>query len=210
MSKARFARSTVRSAATVSRSDYPKILQKAWADHLAPRADDAPTVISLFAGCGGSSLGYSMAGYRELLAVEWDEAAAATFRANFSNVEVYEGDIRGLSAEECLSRVEPGNLDVLDGSPPCQGFSTAGKRRFYDPRNQLVREYLRLLRMLRPKAFVLENVSGLVKGKMKLIFVEMLRELKSAGYRVSARLLDAMWFSVPQFQGTSNLRRGTR
>ena len=93
---------------------------------------------------------------------------------------------------------EPGELDVLDGSPPCQGFSMAGKREFGDDRNQLFREYVRLLQGLKPKVFVMENVSGMVKGKMKLIFADIMRELKASGYRVSARLLNAMWFEVPQ------------
>jgi DNA (cytosine-5)-methyltransferase 1 len=175
-------------------------LDAAWAAHLAPRAADAPTVISTFAGCGGSSLGYSMAGYRELLAVEWDDNAVETFRLNFPDVPVWHGDIAQLSVAECLERagLQPGELDVLDGSPPCQGFSTAGKRAMDDPRNQLFREYIRLLEGLRPRVFVMENVSGMVKGKMKLIFAEILRELKAAGYRVSARLMNAMYFNVPQ------------
>ena len=67
---------------------------------------------------------------------------------------------------------EPGELDLLDGSPPCQSFSTVGKRILDDPRNQLFKEYIRLLRGLKPKVFVMENVSGMVKGKMKLIFAE--------------------------------------
>lgn len=180
--------------------DYPAILAEAWAQHLAPREPDAPTVISTFAGCGGSSLGYSMAGYRELLAVEWDNNAVETFRLNFPEVPVYHGDIAALSVDECLrlAGVGVGELDVLDGSPPCQGFSTAGKRQIDDPRNSLFREYVRLLRGLRPRAFVMENVSGMVKGKMKLVFAETMRELKASGYRVSARLLNAMYFHVPQ------------
>lgn len=179
---------------------YVDILEAAWAEHLAPRAADAPTVISTFAGAGGSSLGYSMAGYRELLAVEWDDNAVETFRLNFPGVSVYHGDIAKLSVEECLrlAGVARGELDVLDGSPPCQGFSTAWKRQLDDPRNGLFREYVRLLRGLQPKVFVMENVSGLVKGKMKLIFAEILRELKASGYVVSARLLNAMYFNVPQ------------
>jgi DNA (cytosine-5)-methyltransferase 1 len=186
--------------AQVAKVDYPAILAAAWEQHLAPRAEDAPTVVSLFAGCGGSSLGYSMAGFRELLAVEWDDNAVETFRINFPDVPVYHGDIAKLSVEECLSLVglEPGQLDVLDGSPPCQGFSTAGKRQLDDPRNNLFREYVRLLRGLRPKVFVMENVSGMVKGKMKLVFAEAMRELKGSGYRVSARLMNAMYFHVPQ------------
>lgn len=141
-----------------------------------------------------------MAGFRELLAVEWDDNAVQTFRLNFPDVPVYHGDIVKLSVEECLrlTGLEPGQLDVLDGSPPCQGFSTAGKRVLDDPRNSLFQEYVRLLRGLRPRAFVMENVSGMVKGKMKLVFAETLRELKASGYKVSARLLNAMYFNVPQ------------
>ena len=181
-------------------SDYLTILESAWQDHLKPKADNAPTVISLFAGCGGSSLGYSMAGYRELLSVEWDDNAVETFRLNFPDVPVYHGDICKLSVEQVLEMtgLQPGELDVLDGSPPCQGFSTAGKRVMDDPRNQLFKEYVRLLRGLKPKVFVMENVSGMVKGKMKIIFAEILRELKASGYKVSARLLNAMYFNVPQ------------
>jgi len=141
-----------------------------------------------------------MAGYRELLAVEWDDHAVATFRLNFPDVPVYHGDIAKLSVEECLrlAGIGPGELDVLDGSPPCQGFSTAGKRRMDDGRNTLFREYVRLLRGLRPKVLIMENVSGMVKGKMKLIFAEILKELKESGYHVSARLMNAMYYGVPQ------------
>jgi DNA (cytosine-5)-methyltransferase 1 len=181
-------------------TDYPAFLEACWQEHLVPRAADAPTVISTFAGAGGSSLGYSMAGFRELLAVEWDDNAVATFRLNFPDVPVYHGDIAKLSVDEVLQRTgfQPGELDVFDGSPPCQGFSTAGKRDFYDDRNQLFREYVRLLRGLRPKVLIMENVSGMVKGKMKLVFADILRELKASGYKVSARLLNAMYFNVPQ------------
>ena len=180
--------------------DYPAILEAAWAQHLAPREASAPTLISTFAGCGGSSLGYSMAGYRELLAVEWDNNAVETFKLNFPGVPVYHGDIAELSVDECLSLVgiKVGELDILDGSPPCQGFSTAGKRQMEDPRNSLFCEFVRLLRGLQPRVFVMENVHGMVKGKMKMVFAKILHELKASGYRVSARLLNAMYFNVPQ------------
>ncbi len=185
---------------TNGQRDYVAILNEAWQQHLAPREVDAPTVISTFAGGGGSSLGYSMAGFRELLAVEWEQNAVDTFRLNFPEVPVYHGDIAKLSVEEVfrLTGLKEGGLDVFDGSPPCQGFSTAGKREITDSRNQLFREYVRLLRGLKPKVFVMENVSGMVKGKMKLIFAEILRELKASGYKVSARLMNAMYFNVPQ------------
>lgn len=180
--------------------DYPAILEEAWQQHLASKADDAPTVVSLFAGCGGSSLGYSMAGYRELLAVEWNDNAVATFELNFPDVPVYHDDIHKLTVDKCLelADIEVGELDLLDGSPPCQGFSTADKRIMADKRNQLYMQFVRLLRGLQPKVFVMENVSGLVKGKMKLIFADIMRELKASGYDVHCKLLNAMYFNVPQ------------
>lgn len=191
---------------------YTDSLNQLWASHLAPRSPDAPTVISTFAGCGGSSLGYSAAGFRELLAVEWDAHAAECLRTNFHGLDVYHGDINALSVDEVLGRsgLKPGELDVFDGSPPCQGFSTSGRRDVNDPRNQLFRQFVRLLSGLQPRAFVMENVSGMVKGHMKLIFRDVLKELEGAGYRVSARLLNAQYFGVPQsrprmiFVGTRN------
>src|SRR5580700_7664548 len=99
------------------------------------------TVVSTFSGCGGSSLGYQMAGGKVLLAVEWDENASATYRLNFPDTPLFSGDIATLSTDEILSRtgLSPGTLDILDGSPPCQGFSTVGSRRMHDDRNQLFR-----------------------------------------------------------------------
>ena len=123
-----------------------------------------------------------------------------TFKLNFSGVPVYHGDIHKLTVEQCLQMtgLQVGELDVLDGSPPCQGFSTAGKRVMTDKRNQLYMEFVRLLRGLRPRVFIMENVSGLIKGKMKLIFADIMREMKASGYRVRCKLLNAMYFHVPQ------------
>jgi DNA (cytosine-5)-methyltransferase 1 len=119
---------------------------------------------------------------------------------NFPGVPVYHGDIQELSVGKVfeMTGLKAGELDVLDGSPPCQGFSTAGKRIMQDSRNFLFREYCRLLKGLLPKVFVMENVSGMIKGKMKLIFAEILRELKTCGYKVKAVLMNAMYFGVPQ------------
>ena len=179
---------------------YIPFLESCWQEHSRSKEKKAPTVISLFAGGGGSSLGYSMAGFKELLAVEWNDNAVETFKSNFPDIPIYHGDITGLSTEHVLemTKIKKGELDILDGSPPCQGFSTAGKRDFTDTRNQLFKEYVRLLKDLKPKVFVMENVSGLVKGVMRLIFVEILKELKAIGYKVSARLLNTMYFNVPQ------------
>lgn len=159
-----------------------------------------PTVISTFAGTGGSSLGYQMAGFRELLAVEWDDHAAQCFKANFPSVELYHGDIGALSVERCLelAKIKSGELDTFDGSPPCQGFSTAGKREFSDPRNSLFKEYARLLRGLQPKTFVMENVTGMVKGPMKQIYLQIIAELRACGYKAKGEVLNAMYYGVPQ------------
>jgi DNA (cytosine-5)-methyltransferase 1 len=188
---------------TIPGLNYAGELAASWHAHLAPRSPNAPTVISTFAGCGGSSLGYSMAGYRELLVVEFDAHAVETFGLNFPDVPVYHGDIAKLSVDEVLERtgLRPRQLSVFDGSPPCQGFSTIGKREFDDARNQLFLEYVRLLAGLEPCAFVMENVSGLVKGKMRLIFRTMFEQLEAAGsigYHVRAYLLNAKFYGVPQ------------
>ena len=164
------------------------------------QTDSKPTLVSLFAGCGGSSLGYKWADYDIRLAVEWDEGAVDIYRRNFPGANVHHGDITQLSGEQALEMagVAPGELDVLDGSPPCQGFSTAGLREFDDTRNRLFEEYIRLLDAYRPKVFIMENVTGLKKGKMKLTFAEMTRAMKAQGYTVSCRELNAWWWGVPQ------------
>ena len=158
------------------------------------------TVISTFAGCGGSSLGYKMAGYKELLAIEWDRNAVETFKLNFPNIPVWQKDIKEVTGEEILEfcQIQKGELDLLDGSPPCQGFSTAGKRQVIDSRNELFQEFVRLIKGLQPRVFVMENVSGMVKGKMKGRFKEIILELKSTGYNVKCKKLNTMWYGVPQ------------
>tara|TARA_Y100000310_G_C20532288_1_gene739097 strand:- start:11 stop:973 length:963 start_codon:yes stop_codon:yes gene_type:complete len=160
----------------------------------------SPTVISTFAGCGGSSLGYQLAGFRELLAVEWDNNAVETFKLNFPDVPVFHGDIKKLSGERCMNMagIVSGELDVLDGSPPCQGFSTAGKRKFDDPRNSLFKEYARLLDELQPRVFIMENVTGMVKGAMKQAYLQIIKTLRECGYKAKGEVLNAKYFNVPQ------------
>lgn len=167
---------------------------------LNKKMKDKFTVVSTFSGCGGSSLGYQLAGGKILLAVELDENAVKTYNLNFPETPIYWGDIHNLTIKEILevTGLKVGELDILDGSPPCQGFSMSGKREFCDPRNQLYNEYVRILKGLQPKVFIMENVSGLVKGKMKLIFKDILTELKNAGYNVKVRLMNAKYYNVPQ------------
>lgn len=157
-------------------------------------------VTSLFAGCGGSSLGYKLAGCEVLAAVEYDKNAAAVYRENFEGTLLYEADITLLDPQSILTDLglKPGELDILDGSPPCQGFSMAGKRRLNDPRNRLFEEYVRFLKVMKPKAFVMENVPGLVIGNMRSVFYEMVHALTDAGYEVRGRILNALHYGVPQ------------
>lgn len=170
------------------------------------------TCASTFSGCGGSSTGYRMAGFKMVWASEFIDAARESYKANAAPYTVVDGrDIRQVKAEDILSAtgLKAGELDLFDGSPPCSAFSTAGKReagwgtvKKYSDKAQRVDdlffEYTRLIRGLRPKVFVAENVSGLVKGTAKGYFLQILAELKACGYRVSCKVLDAQWLGVPQ------------
>lgn len=169
-------------------------------------------VASTFAGGGGSSTGYRMAGFKVIYANEFIPAARETYAANMApGTWLDDRDIRTVEAADFLDRLglAPGELDILDGSPPCSSFSTAGSReagwgkvKSYSDSSQrtddLFFEYARLVEGIRPKVFIAENVSGLIKGTAKGYFLRVLAALKAAGYRVEARLLDAQWLGVPQ------------
>lgn len=178
---------------------------------LAGIAPNGYDVVSTFSGCGGSCLGFRLAGYRTLWASEFVEIAADTYAANYPDVPLDRRDIRLVQPEEILEAtgLQVGELDVLEGSPPCAPFSTSGRgaegwgrvRSYSDVKQRvddLFGEYVRLLRGLQPRAFVAENVAGLVRGVAKGYFVRILGALEDAGYRVEARVLDAEWLGVPQ------------
>ena len=165
--------------------------------------------VSTFSGCGGSSLGYKMAGFKVLWANEFTPSAQDTYRANYPQTVLDTRDIRQVTGADILSAInlDVGQLDLFDGSPPCASFSNAGKResgwgkvnQYFNQRtDDLFFEYARLIRDVQPKVFVAENVSGLIKGTAKGYFKLILQELKSCGYKVEARLLDAQWLGVPQ------------
>jgi DNA (cytosine-5)-methyltransferase 1 len=167
---------------------------------------------STFSGCGGSSLGYRMAGFRLLWANEFVPAARETYLANAAPYTVVDGsDVRALKVADVLTAMnkKPGELDLFDGSPPCSSFSLAGKRsggwgtvkKYSDVAQRtddLFFEFARLLEGIRPRTFVAENVAGLVRGVAVGYFNDVLSLLRSLGYRVAARLLDAQWLGVPQ------------
>ena len=170
-------------------------------------------VASTFSGAGGSCTGYRMAGYKVVWANEFVPAAQASYKANAAK-DCYLDcrDIKKVTSADILEKtgLTQGDLDLFDGSPPCQAFSTAGqrhkgwnKKKKYEHgaaqcNEQLFSDYIRLLNGLQPRVFVAENVSGLVRGTAKGYFLEILSELKKCGYRVKCKLLDAQWLGVPQ------------
>jgi len=180
---------------------------------IAALPDNGYRVLSTFSGCGGSSLGYKMAGFKVLWASEFIPAAQDSYRANHPDTILDTRDIRQVKVQEILDNIQmqPGQLDIFDGSPPCASFSTSGKReagwgktKTYSDTKQrtddLFFEYVRLIQGVQPKVFVAENVSGLVKGVAKGYFLEILAALKGAGYNVKAKVLDAQWLGVPQMR----------
>lgn len=167
------------------------------------------SVVSTFSGAGGSCLGFRIAGYRVVWASEFVDSARETYLANFPDAVVDPRDIREVTADEIREAAGLREIDVLEGSPPCASFSVAGSRdkgwgeeRKYSDTKQRVDdlffEFSRLLRDLQPKAFVAENVPGLLIGKAEPIFLAVTNELRRCGYKVDARVLDAWGFGVPQ------------
>jgi DNA (cytosine-5)-methyltransferase 1 len=160
-----------------------------------------PRAIDLFSGCGGLTLGLKQAGFRVVAAVEIDPIAVETYRANHKGVFVWETDITKIYLQQVRKTLglRPGQLDLLAGCPPCQGFSSLttlnGKRGMNDARNDLVFQFLRFVRGLKPKAVMMENVPGLAKDARILKVVAALERL---GYRCNHNVLDAADYGVPQ------------
>jgi DNA (cytosine-5)-methyltransferase 1 len=169
-------------------------------------------VVSTFAGCGGSSTGYRMAGYRVLWANELVEVARDSYRANARKETILDGrSIRDITPQDILkaTRLGVGEIDIFDGSPPCTSFSTSGARsRLWGVEKRiggvsqrdddLFFDYIRLVDGVRPKVFLAENVGGMVIGASVGIFIEVMKSLKSIGYNVETRLLDGQWLGIPQ------------
>jgi DNA (cytosine-5)-methyltransferase 1 len=167
-----------------------------------PRSRRQPTAIDLFSGAGGISLGLINAGFNVLLGSDIDEACAKTHKRNFPRVPFLQRDIEALSAREILDAagLEPGELDLLIGGPPCQGFSIIGQRELWDPRNGLFKKFLQIARDLRPKALVIENVSGLATLNKGAVLRDIGQSCAEAGYAIDCAELLAAQYGVPQMR----------
>jgi DNA (cytosine-5)-methyltransferase 1 len=157
--------------------------------------------IDLFSGCGGLTQGLKDAGFKVLAAVEIDAKARETFQLNHSDVDLLGSNIRNVTIDQVLSEcaIKKGQLDLLAGCPPCQGFSLLrsrnGKDATPDPRNDLIDEFARLALGLRPKMVMMENVPALAKYDKFQLFVD---RLQADGYLVRIEVLDVGSFGVPQ------------
>ncbi|MBD2268798.1 DNA cytosine methyltransferase [Anabaena sp. FACHB-1391] len=161
-----------------------------------------PIAVDLFAGAGGMTLGFEQAGFDVLASVEIDPIHCAIHQFNFPFWTVLCKSVEETTGEEIRNSSQIANqeIDVVFGGPPCQGFSLMGKRSFDDPRNSLVFHFIRLVRELQPKFFVLENVKGMTVGKHKEFIAEIINQFSESGYQVNAnyQVLNAANYGVPQ------------
>lgn len=161
------------------------------------------TMLDLFAGAGGLSEGLSEAGFHSLFASEIAPVYANTYKLNHPGAKVFTADIRSLDAGEVLSDLglERGQLDLLAGGPPCQGFSiNAPVRSVLDQRNHLFKEYLRFVDTFAPRAVLIENVPGLVSFEHGATLHAILDALAQLGYGADVRILGAAYYGVPQMR----------
>jgi DNA (cytosine-5)-methyltransferase 1 len=161
-----------------------------------------PIGIDLFAGAGGMSLGFEQAGFDVVAAVEIDPIHAAIHKFNFPNCAVIPRSVTEVTGDQIRDSAGIGqrDVDVVFGGAPCQGFSMIGQRALDDPRNSLVRDFVRIVDQLDAKTFVFENVKGLTVGKHQKFLVELIEAFEARGYRVRRewKVLNAADHGVPQ------------
>lgn len=155
-------------------------------------------VIDLFAGVGGMSLGFEMAGFEVVLANEYDKDIANAYKVNHKNTKMINEDITKLNFEEVFSPYI-GKIDVIIGGPPCQGFSQKGQRKtINDERNFLFKYYVKVVEMVKPKYFVMENVPNLLTAEKGFFRKEIEEMFSKMGYTLDAGVLNASDYGVPQ------------
>lgn len=151
-------------------------------------------LISLFSGAGGLDLGFHKAGFKTVTANEYDRHICPTFKINFPDVDLIEGDIRDIPSERF-----PDNIIGIIGGPPCQSWSEGGALRgIEDARGQLFYEYIRVLRDKQPLFFVAENVSGMLAKRHEEAVKGFMRLFDEAGYDVNLKMLNANDYDVPE------------
>jgi len=149
-----------------------------------------PTAVSLFSGCGGSDTGLAAAGFDVLMANDLIDYARQVYEANLPATDYVVGDVSKIAAFPLA--------ELLAGCYPCQGFSQGGKRDPSRKINTLYLEFARALRAIRPKAFIVENVSGMVRANFRHLLDDQFRVFREAGYRVTAEVLNAADYGVAQ------------
>ncbi len=157
-----------------------------------------PTVIDLFAGVGGLSLGFEQAGFDVVIANEYDPDIAAAYKRNHPSTNMIVGDITSLDLQDVFGRYT-NKIDVIVGGPPCQGFSQKGQRKtIHDERNFLFTYYVRVVELVRPKYFVMENVPNLLTAENGYFRKEIIDLFNSLGYSLNDGVLNAADYGVPQ------------
>jgi DNA (cytosine-5)-methyltransferase 1 len=156
--------------------------------------------IDLFAGGAGMTEGFKQAGFNSIFCNEFEKNAVNTCKLNHTSALVNDKNIRDLDVKEVREhlKIRRGELDVLIGGPPCQGFSTYGKRDGNDPRNQLYLNYIEFLDEFRPKTFVIENVAGLLSMSKGDVLDDICTRISALGYDFDVNVLNAANFGVPQ------------
>jgi site-specific DNA-cytosine methylase len=140
--------------------------------------------IELFAGCGGMSLGFERVGHNILWMNKFNLKACKTYHANFPKVIIDLRDIKDIKVNEIKKSIGEQEINLVFGGPPCQGFSIAGLKFKDDPRNELYKEFIRIIKGIKPKYFVMENVMGILQFKEQII-----EDFESVGYVVNVQIV---------------------
>ncbi|MGV0830238.1 DNA cytosine methyltransferase [Empedobacter brevis] len=157
--------------------------------------------IDLFCGAGGMTLGFEMESFKNIFSNEISPDFAQTYKHNFPDHNLIIEDISKISNEKILELVDKNNIDVIIGGPPCQGFSMAGNigRKFVDdPRNQLFKEFVRFVDVIRPTFFIMENVARLDTHNSGKTKEEIIMSFQNLGYTVESKVFEMSQYGVPQ------------
>lgn len=169
---------------------------------------DRYNAVDLFSGAGGLHIGFEKANFDVELCIDNDSLVEKTHKRNFPSIPFINKDIRTVTPDEIKAYLPKGTVDIVIGGPPCQGFSTIGKRvssnpdiRYqHDPRNELVLTYANLIRELRPKFIVMENVKGILTLQNGTYLQNVMRLLKEAGYNAEYKLINMADYGVPEIR----------